>query len=129
MNQFNQQHLAIWIDRFSSFYDSVIVGWLFEYKDKKTLSVTLELPDEISPSGWSRVILKLDDVKSMSCCDTDKASYQVLYGALHVLQEQNLIALDFGYFDDPPESLKELVTSPCHVVAKSLEWDVIHVIN
>ncbi len=36
---------------------------------------------------------------------------------------KNYEALEFGDSIDVPESLSELMTSPCHVVANTLEWE------
>ena len=42
---------------------------------------------------------------------------------LHTLFDADHVALEFGDFIDVPESISELMDSPCHVVAETLEWE------
>lgn len=116
--------LAAWNERFLSFNDAVLKSWLVNFTSKTpVLETEIEARDQASPSGWSLVKIRASGVTSLRFFDGPKASYQVLSNGLHTLFDGGCVALEFGDCIDVPESLSELMDSPCHVVAQMLEWE------
>ena len=121
----DHDELTAWSSRFASFNDAVLKSWAVKFAATgAVLEVVIEAQDQESPSGWSLVSLRLCKVTSLRFCDGPKASYQVLSNGLHALLDTGCVALEFGDFIDIPESLTELMSSPCHAVAETLEWGV-----
>lgn len=117
------EDLKPWNERFFSFGDAVLRSLAMEFeRSTLILVVAIETQDQSSPSGWSVVTIRLSAVSSLMFCQ-GKTSYQVLSYGLHTLFDAGQVALEFGNFIDAPQSLSELMTSPCHVVAELLEWD------
>jgi hypothetical protein len=117
--------LNSWNERFVSFNDAVMKSWAMKFAlSAPVLEVVIETQDQDSPSGWSLVTIHLSGVSSLKFCEGPKTSYQVLSNGLHTLFDPVSIGLEFGDFIDAPESFSELMESPCHVVAESLDWDV-----
>jgi hypothetical protein len=120
----DHESLSAWNERFASFNDAVIKSWSVKFASTgSVLEVLAEAQDQESPSGWSLVSLRLSGVTSLRFCDGPKASYQVLSNGLHTLLDTGRVALEFGDCIDTPESLSELMASPCHAVAETLEWE------
>ena len=78
--------------------------------------------DELSPSGWSMVRLRVTGVSSVNFTE-GATSYLVQSFGLHTLFGPGQIGLEFGDSVEAPDSFSELMRSPCHIVGKSLEWD------
>jgi hypothetical protein len=120
----NQEDLKAWNERFASFNDAVLKSWSVKFAESgSVLEVLTEALDQESPSGWSLVSLRLSSLASLRFCDGPKASYQVLSNGLHTLLDTGCVALEFGDSIDTPESFSELMSSPCHAVGTTLEWD------
>lgn len=120
----DHEALTAWNERFASFNDAVLKSWAVEFSSTTpVLETVIEAQDRSSPSGWSLVTIRLSGVTSLRFCDGPKASYQVLSNGLHTVFDTGCVALEFGDSIDTPESLAELMASPCHVVAETLEWE------
>lgn len=118
------EELTAWNERFVSFNDAVLKSWSVMFAlTTPVLETVIEAQDQVSPSGWSLVTIRLSRVSSLRFCDGPKASYQVLSNGLHTLFETGRVGLEFGDSIDAPESFSELMASPCHVVAEALEWE------
>jgi hypothetical protein len=118
------EDLKAWNERFVSFNDAVLKSWSVKFASiETTLEIEIEAQDQDSPSGWSLIKIRLIGVSSLDFCDGPKTSYRVLSNGLHTLFDTNFVAIEFGRFIDAPESLSELMSSPCHAVANSLEWE------
>jgi hypothetical protein len=119
----DHEELTAWNERFASFNDAVLKKWAVEFTSTTpVLEAVIEAQDRTSPSGWSLVTIRLSGVSSLRFCDEPKASYQVLSNGLHTLLDTGRVALEFGDLIDAPESFSELMASPCHVLAETLEW-------
>lgn len=123
-NLSNYEELTAWNERFASFNDAVLKSWSVNFATATPiLETVIQTQDRESASGWSLVRIRLSGVTSLRFCDGSKASYQVFSNGLHTLFDAGCVALEFGDSIDVPESLSELMTSPCHVVANTLEWE------
>ncbi len=118
------EELNSWNDRFVSFNDAVLKSWAVKFAlIAPVLEAVIETQDQESSSGWSLVTIRLTGVSSLKFCDGPKASYQVLSNGLHTVFDAGCVGLEFGDSIDTPESLAELMASPCHVLAETLEWE------
>jgi hypothetical protein len=121
------KELTAWNERFCTFNDAVLRSWSLKFESTTTIvEIVIEAQDLKSPSGWSFVTIRLSDVSSLKLCHGPDMNYQVLSNGLHSLFYSDRVALEFGYFIDPPNSFSELTSSPCHVVARILEWEARH---
>ena len=94
--------------------------------DKGRFEVQLETQDAGNTNtGWSLVRLVLNDVGSMSFCDSPKSYYRILSEGLHIVVERDRTGLEFGFFVNAPDSIEALRASPCHVIGSLLLWEVI----
>ncbi|TVP76010.1 MAG: hypothetical protein EA353_12810 [Puniceicoccaceae bacterium] len=120
----NHEGLKLWNDRFAKFNDAVLKSVSVNFTSvSPVFEMVLEAQDQESSTGWSLVTIRLSKVTSLRFCDGPRSSYQVLSNGLHTLLEGETFALELGDFIDDPESLSELMVSPCHVVGEILEWD------
>ncbi len=118
------EELNSWNERFVSFNDAVLKSWAVKFAPSApVLEVVIEAQDQDSPSGWSLVTIHLSGISSLKFCERPKTSYQVLSNGLHTLFDKGQVALEFGDFIDTPESLSELMDSPCHAVGETLAWE------
>jgi hypothetical protein len=118
----SREELIVWNERFWSFNDGVLRSMAVTFASSTTcFEAVIETSDQASPSGWSLVTIRMTDVSSLAFTDGTKGCYQVLSDGLHTMFEDERIAIEFGGRE--PRSLAEALQSPCHVVAKVLEWD------
>ena len=130
MRNLKSEEFGLWYERFWSFYDSVVRSWAADFAQAtKILVLTIEAQDRESPSGWSLLTLRLSGVSSVRLSEGPKASYLVLSNGLHALFAVGCVGLEFGDFDDAPKTILELMQSPFHVVAESLDWDARFILN
>ena len=110
--------------RFSSFDDGLLKSWNADFSDDvASLFVEIECRDEESPSGWSKVAIRLFGLVSLRFYEGPKASYRVLSNGLHITLSENLIGLEFGDLIDAPESFDEVTNSLCHAIGDSIAWE------
>ena len=115
-----------WDARFCFFYDGVLESFTVDFEHSPSVAlIVFRTQDQNSPSGWSRVTLRLSGVTSLRFQEGPRSSNRVIFGGLHVLFDDNQVALEWELLD-PPSSLSEVMTSECYVVAESLEWDAQH---
>ena len=126
MKLLRPEEYSDWDARFSCFYDGVLENFAVDFECSPAAAlIVFRTQDRASPSGWSRVTLRLPGVTSLRLQEGPRSTNRVIFGGLHVLFDANQVALEWELLD-PPASLSELMTSECNVVADSLEWDAQH---
>jgi uncharacterized protein YceK len=126
MNTLDQQSLADLNERFCSFNDGVLRRWDLVYSDAGPIvNINIEVQDRsLGELCWSMVNIRLSGCSSIRFVESRKSNYQVLSNGLHIIFDDEQIGVEFGDFTDAPRSLEELISSPIHVVAKRIEWQL-----
>ena len=123
MKLLRPEEYSDWDVRFSCFYDGVLENFAVDFECSPAVAlIVFGTQDQASPSGWSRVTLRLLGVTSLRLQEGPRSTNRVIFGGLHVLFDDSQVAVEWRLLD-PPASLLELTTSECNVVANSLEWD------
>lgn len=126
MKLLQHEEYSDWDARFNCFHDGVLESFAVDFEWSPSVAlIVFRTKDQVSPSGWSRVTLRLAGVTSLKLQEGPRSTNRVIVGGLHVLFEDGQVAVEWE-LDDPPASLSELMTSECNVVADSLEWDAHH---
>lgn len=122
-----RDEIGDFLNRFNNFNDAVARRWTVISSTKNT-NVTIELEVcDLMPrfSEWRKIKLIMDDCKSVAFVKNTKTDYEVLSSGLYIIYNDGLFGIEFGDFHDAPNSLEELTTSRCHVVAASVAWEFV----
>lgn len=122
-----RDEIGDFLNRFNSFNDAVARRWTIISSNKNTnVAVELEACDLMSKvSEWRKLKLTMDDCRSVAFVKNTKIDYEVLSSGLYIIYYDDLFGIEFGDFHDAPNSLAELTTSRCHVVAASVAWEFV----
>ncbi|WAC25140.1 hypothetical protein [Blastomonas sp. SL216] len=115
------------LNRFNSFNDAVARRWAIISSNENTnVAIELEACDLMSKvSEWRKIKLMMADCRSVAFVKNTKIDYEVLSSGLYIVYCDGLFGLEFGDFHDAPNSLEEIITSRCHVVAASVAWEFV----
>lgn len=122
-----RDEIGDFLNRFNSFNDAVARSWAVISSNENTnVTIELEACDLMSKfSEWRKIKLIMDDCKSVAFVKNAKIDYEVLSSGLYIIYNDGLFGIEFGDFHDAPNSLEELTTSRCHVVAASVAWEFV----
>jgi|SRR5688572_6220996 len=127
MQTVDQKTLGNFRDRFYSFYDGVIRNIEIVYahgKRRVAISVATRVANAQVDGGWVCVRFVVNEARDFCFADTYRTSAEVLSNGIHVCWFGELLGVDFGHYDQPPNSLAELRSSKCFATGSSLEWAV-----
>ncbi len=122
-----RDEISDFLNRFNSFNDAVARRWAIISSNENTnVAIELEARDLMSKVyEWRKIKLLMDDCRSVAFLKNAKIDYEVLSSGLHIIYYDGLFGMEFGDFHDAPNSLEELTTSRCHVVAASVAWEFV----
>lgn len=118
--------VEVFLNRFNHFYDSVVRSFCATFStESNSISVRVELSAQEETSGWTNLVLEVEEVTSFQFINTPKANYQVLSDGLNLLEKEGLFYIDFGHFDETPTDTQEFLKSPAHIIGRCFDWKII----
>lgn len=126
----NRSDIDTFIQRFYSFYDSVIRKIEIKFRNSSqatSVEILISTRDMQTKEngGWVNVLLRIEEVSAFNFCENTKESYQVLSDGLKIGNgDVEVLYFDFGYFDDLPKDSEKLKSSKFYVIGKDFAWEV-----
>lgn len=127
MPTLTQLNLREFVGRFHGFQDSLLRKLQIVYSQDGSRCVSAWIGAREScgeGDDWLCIRMDVRDVKSFCLSDNENTTNSVISNGIHICWFQNIIAVEFGRFVDPPETLRELMTSPLYATGSSVEWSV-----
>ena len=123
MNHLQQQSLREFLERFNSFNDAVVRRVEFRYvaSGRRQATLTISTQDQCSDSGWSNVIIMIDNVSEIAFRE-GKSTRQVLSDGLTVVWFDGDVWCDLSPHTSDPSTIDEFRRSDFYVVGAALSW-------
>ncbi|TWT29647.1 hypothetical protein [Blastopirellula retiformator] len=116
------------LTRFYNFHDGVIRSVTLQYVEggERTVELLIATRDSMATENesWVAVRILVRQVSSLAICERPRTTLQVLSQGLHLLATGDQVGVEFGGFDDQPDSLDELAASDGFAIGKEMEFRV-----
>ena len=120
------ENMNIIKDRFNQCYDGLIENISIVYSDKARwpdVTLIIETQDNLEESGWSKLSLRLIEVREMRIME-GKSSYRVLSEGIILVPLGNWWGIGFEDSVENTKTVKEFIQSSFYFVSTCIEWTV-----
>lgn len=112
-------------ERFYGFGDGIICSVNLQLRGARRIcEVLVEVEDKVSPSGWSHVLFRIDNVARFRF-EIERTTFEV-HAGLQFGTIGELICLVFDAYPDDRQQLPDLRTNTAYVVGTNCSVEVTH---
>lgn len=119
--------IADFLARFSNFYDAVLHEFSCKPGSVTSCELIFEAQDKHAPSGWSRVVVRLENVTSWKFAESMNCAFYIISSGVHLLYRDELFYMDVNELGDPSEDINDFLGSDFHFVAPSFQWQAVNI--
>lgn len=124
MNIIDEASLDGFLSRFFNFYDGVVQQVSLDFRaEPLTCDVVMHAQDTESPSGWSEVVLRINDMTECRL-EIGRTSFQVLSSGLQVGWVGGSVLLFLDAYPDE-DGLPPIDTNSAYVGGREMQWSAI----
>jgi hypothetical protein len=125
MNDLSFASVHEFLGRFHSFHDSVVrrVEHRYSPSGQRQTTLTISAQDQQSGTGWSNVIVQINDVLEIGFRE-GKSTRQVLSDGMTIVWLDGDVWCDLSPYASEPASADDFRQSDFFVAGKALSWRV-----